>query len=615
MKDFWTSISAFENAKGKDGKGGCIRRWWFDKICKLPQPASRATIFGDVFHAVLARFYLADDRGLDATGKPVNLYPPGWKSVKSRFAKKEEVIGEISVLDETLIRTLVDKAIADGYLIREPGRLVEREVSQILYTDPITGQKIVWKGFIDLETNQSVEDHKTSKAVKWLVSAKKLKTNVQMMMYGWDKYERGHSGDLWLRHNNYIKNYDDPRIIQRSAEVNKEYVYGYYNTVILPGFKEMLKYSQRYPATDVEKWRDLPPTNNAEKECNYYYGHTCPYIGICTGQCNVALYRAKYELLRKENSTMGFINDLKEKNAAVMGAVTTAVVPEQIPAQPLSKTELVNAVDPSPVPVAPNPMDVLSKIRAATPSAAPVVAASAPESAPAPKSSPEPVDDRPKAPWHFPGCVACRDNPYGGFNSKGTACVVCDAQSEQHGKLKSIDYSWVYDENNNLVFTQNPGAVPTFPEKVIQETKDVAAEPEKQKKVKTRKARTKKQKAAPDATSEVVPEIVPEANTNGFTLLIGCAIFKAGSVVPMSADNILAEALKVIELAAGKSAAEIEHFALLQGIDAQIPEIVQTLSLSSAWVVSFQPTKGTALARLVDGLRAHADMVIVNIGM
>ena len=112
MKDFWVSISAFENAFGKDGKsGGCVRRWWFDKICKLPQPARSATIFGDVFHAVCARFYSADDRGLDERGQPVNLYPPGWKSVKSKFAKTEEVIGTISEMDETLIRTLVDKAI------------------------------------------------------------------------------------------------------------------------------------------------------------------------------------------------------------------------------------------------------------------------------------------------------------------------------------------------------------------------------------------------------------------------------------------------------------------------------------------------------------------------
>jgi len=575
MKDFWVSISALENAYGKDGKSGCVRRWWFDKICKLPQPARPATIFGDVFHAVMARFYLADDRGLNVAGKPVDLYPAGWKSVKSKFSKTEEVIGEISDLDETLIRTLVDKAIADGYMIREHGRKVECKRTRTLYTDPITGQKMTWIGYIDLETVRSVEDHKTSKSTKYIVSAKKLKKNVQMMMYAYDKYERGHFDDLWLKHNNYIKDYGDPQVIQRLAEVSKEYVYNYYNTILLPRFRDMLRYSQKYPQTEVERWRDLPPPNNSERECNYHYGHSCPFIGICTGQCDVALYRAKYDSIRKAGNNMSMIEEIKARNAKAMAA-TTGVTP-----LPVATTPPQN-----------NPMDILKKIQTQK-----VVA-----------PAPAPADDRPKAPWHFPGCIACSDNPYGGFNSKGSACEICDAQSEQHGQLKSTDYTWDYDEENNLVFTPVPGATPTFPEKAVQET----PVGEKSKKVKTRKARTKKQK---DTQAQEAPATIPAPTAGGFKLLIGCTFFKANSVVPVTADDVLAEALRAVEIASGKKVTEIEHFALLQGIDAQIPEIAQALSLSGAWVVSFQPTKGTALDRLVDGLRQYADMVIVNIGM
>ena len=615
MKDFWVSISALENAYGKDGKSsGCVRRWWLDKICKLPQPARPATIFGDVFHAVQARFYLADDRGLDETGQPVNLYPDGWKSVKSKFAKTEEVVGTISDLDETLIRTLVDKAITDGFMIREPGRLVECKRQRTLYIDPITGQKIVWIGYIDLETYSSVEDHKTAKSTRYIVSVKKLKTNVQMMMYGYDKYERGHSGDLWLRHNNYIKDYGDPQIIQRETSVTKEYVYDYYNTILLPRFKDMMKFSQRYPATEVERWRDLPPPNNSDKECNYHYGHSCPFIGICTGQCDVALYRAKYDSVRKVENNMGMIEDIKARNAKAMAAKGVVTPPTVTPPA---------ASAPAPASKS-NPMDILKKIQASKP-------------APAPAPEPVvPVDDRSKAPWHYPGCVACLENPYGGFNSKGYACEVCDAQSEQHGKLKSIDYTWVFNEDKtDMLYTPIPGAKPTFPEKAVPETPVEAPVEEKPKKVKTRKARTKKQKAPPEVETPVErfidPEIIaliPEVMTSivgdtpaltpggfGFKLLIGCTLFKASSVITMSTDDILAEALKVAELAAGKSVTEIEHFALLQGIEAQIPEIAQALSSSGAWVVSFQPTKGTALDRLVGGLRQYADMVIVNIGM
>jgi hypothetical protein len=298
------------------------------------------------------------------------------------------------------------------------------------------------------------------------------------------------------------------------------------------------------------------------------------------------LYQAKYESLRKEVSNMGLIDQIKKKNAEAMAAKGTTVgTPADNPA----------AVIEAKAPVA---------------------------TAPATQPAPAPVDDRPKAPWHFPGCVACKENVYGGFNSKGSACDVCDAQSEQHGKLKSTDYSWEYDAENNLVFTQTPGAVPTFPEKAVEAPAETP--PAEPKKVKTRKPRTKKQKAPPvetpvaevDALAEqAVCEGNAPAQIGGFKLLIGCALFKSKVTQEVSADDILAEALNAVGLAAGKPVAQIEHFALLQGLDAQIPDIADYLAKSKAWVVSFQPTKGTALARLVDGLRQYADMVIVNIGM
>jgi hypothetical protein len=269
---------------------------------------------------------------------------------------------------------------------------------------------------------------------------------------------------------------------------------------------------------------------------------------------------------------------------------------------------------------------------ATSPAAAPVAtppASQPPQVQPSPAVAPAgaPVDGRPKAPWHFPGCVACKENVYGGFNSKGSACEICDAQSEQHGQLKSIDYTWEYDAENNLVFTPVEGATPTFPEKA--ETAPAEAPPAETKKVKTRKPRTKKQKAppvveVPVAEADALKEQAvceggignaPATTTGGFTLLIGCTFFKAGSQPPVTADSILAEALENIEQASGKTAAQIEHFELLKGLDVLIPDVAEYLAMSEAWVVSFQPTKGTALARLVDGLRQYADMVIVNIGM
>jgi hypothetical protein len=642
-KDIWTSISAFENAFGNDGTtGGCVRRWWFDKVVKLSKPTYAATRFGDVFHAVLARFYMADDRGLDATGKPVNLYPDGWKSIKSRFQKDDDVVlaeEQISDLDEALIRVLVDKAITEGVLVRIPGRLVEREITRPLYKDPLTGQKIVLKGFIDLETCRSVEDHKTAKDTKWLVTVNKLRNNVQMIVYAWDKYERGYEGLLWLTHNNFIKDYNDPQVIQRTVQVDKEYVYNYFNTVILPKFRMMLGIYQKYPASAVEKWRDLCPPNNPERECNHYYGHSCPYISICTGQCSVALYRAKYEDLQEQQTlnservaNMGLVEEIKRRNALVNPA---PVASPQASATPTPAN--TGPVAGTPV----NPLDVLAKVRAMQaaqqqPVAAPVAPPVA-QAAPGATVAATPVDNRPKAPWHYEGCVACRDNPYGGFNSQGSPCNICDAQNEQAGRLKSTDYSWVYDAQNNLVFTQNPGATPTFPERAVEvptatPTAPPAAIPPApvEKVVKTRKPRTPKvQTAAPVATPPTLTPAPPQADavpvtdspcaegngtSGGITLLIGCTFFKDGGAAILTADDVLVEVIRTIETAFGKKRTEIEHFALMSAIDVAIPEIAAELSEAGVWVTTFSPTKGTALARLVDGLRPFANKVIVNIG-
>lgn len=119
--------------------------------------------------------------------------------------------------------------------------------------------------------------------------------------------------------------------------------------------------------------------------------------------------------------------------------------------------------------------------------------------------------------------------------------------------------------------------------------------------------------AAPVAqapTAQVPQETTPNLPTNnGFTLLIGCVVAK-GSNNEVSADDILKNALEYLASVAGKGVAEIEHFALMQALDAYIPQIAEYLSNNGVCMVSFAPGKGTALARLIDGLRPYAKKVI-----
>ena len=284
-RDMWTSVSAIIDADD------CKRRWWFAKVVKLPQPQRTATIFGDVFHAVLERYFKADDRGLDNNGQIVNLYPDGWQTMQSRFGK-DKTPYTISDAESALTKTLINEAIIKGILVREPDRITEKAISTIIYKKGFA--KVVLKGFIDLDAPKSITDHKTAKSTTYILSLDKLKKSIQMMGYAYAKYVDGHKGSLWLTHNNFIKDFDRPQVIQRSVEVSEIEVFDFFNNSILPLVKRMMELYLKYPKTLIHKWRDIPGADNPNKSCNYHYGKPCPFIGICSGMCDIDSYLNKY---------------------------------------------------------------------------------------------------------------------------------------------------------------------------------------------------------------------------------------------------------------------------------------------------------------------------------
>lgn len=609
MPQMWTSISAFEDAFGKDGKGGCMRRWWFNKVVKMPKKPRQATVFGDVFHAVLARFYSADDRGL-INGKPVDLYPDGWKTMIPRFGNGEiqdDVPLTINDSEEALIKVLIEKAKSDGILFRAPGRVVEREITSILYTESgINPFSIVLKGFIDLETQKTVEDHKTAKSTEWIVSCNKLKTNAQMLAYAWDKYQRGHSGDLWLVHNNYIKDFNSPAVIRREIVVDLNYVTAMFMQELLPRFKRMLDVFKRYPAETVEKWRDIPPPNDPNKECNHHFGGDCPFISICSGQRTISQYRKLYEKTIPLNSVerkddMTLLERIKAANAAVTPPVITPPA-VTTPAQPETK--------PAEMPA--NLAAILAKVKSQTTAQQPATSVQPPaaQTPPPPPTTPV-VPEKQKAPWYQPGCTACKDNDILGFNSQGGSCMICDAVAASKGLPNSKDYN-VDVVDNNITYTlknaENP-APATAPASATSPAVETPISAVKRPRSKRQDRTSVPEVPAPTNPMESIPTGTGQtAEPAGFFLFIGCVPMKLNGGVA-TADDILRNLLNEIASAAGKKLVEIEHFALMQAIDACIADLAARLK--GYWVVTVPPTKGTALARLVDGLRQYAENVIV----
>jgi hypothetical protein len=482
--DLPISVSKIEDACGKEGNEGCNRRWWFHSVQKLPQPQSAPTIFGDVHHAVLARYYMADDRGMDATGHPVDLYPPGWQTMVSRFDRDKDTAPKytIDVMEEAIIKGLIATALKDGILLRQPGRRVEVPIERVLYTEPgLAGAKINLKGFIDLETNQSVEDHKTHKNTDWVVPAKRLSKQIQLITYAYDRFERNlYEEELLLAHNNYIKNFDEPQVIRRTAKVSREYVYGFYKDVVWPCIERMYRLYKQFPKGTVDQWRKIPGPYNQKKECNKHFGKECPYIRICNEVHSVSHYLAVFaekEAMKnnpippitKGNSIMASLLDTAKKEqqnlAASIGqppapAVAPSGVPMATPQQagqtatpPQASKILANlslamaaakAKQGGAVPPAASTPAVVTQAPAPIPTPAVVAPVVQATPTPAPAKAPQQ-----RTPWHIPGCAACSSSTVMGyiFANGGKSvhpCQTCEAMAISAGLPTAKDYKvWV----------------------------------------------------------------------------------------------------------------------------------------------------------------------------
>jgi hypothetical protein len=650
-KDFWTSISQVQDAGGKDGRGGCLRRMAFNKIFKLPTPRKKVTIFGDVHHKVIERYLLADDRGLDAAGQPVNLYPDGWMSCTEKFGN-DKTVYTVTPSEASLIQNLMNIAITEGYLIREPGRRIEMPIDRVLFVND-KGVKVVLKGAIDLDTPTRIEDHKTAKDTKYILSHAKLREDIQIMTYAYDKYERGHTGDLWLAQNNFIKDYDRPQVIKREILVTKPEVYQFFEDVTKPLLKKMFEVYLKYNQTDVSKWKEIAPASDT-KECNWHYGKQCNFAGICSGSCSVAAYLSKFgqnmehyvEMdINPQKGSKSIMSTLIDKikaahaktAASVASAVTSAVSQAQTPPATPAQTAPAQSAPAAGTSV----MDVIRRKQAEAAAAkaqeqtqpaaetAPVQA-STPDPAPASAPAPDPLANKPRAPWYvmYEGthCNACKDNEVLGFASNGDPCLICNARAKNQGRHTSECYD-VDVKDGALVYTLKEGYAPQDNQKtsatlsvaqpgvgkvqtemVPPKTETPPATPPQ---TQTTPAKTSKKAAKTNTAPEVV-----QATTisDGFTLLLGCAMVEKhsnGHVV--LADQLLQEAIEAIAQTAGKDVSSIEHFALMGAIDAYVPAIVETVA--GKVVVAFSPTKGSALARLIDGIRPFASTVIVPMGL
>lgn len=425
----------------------CRRKWWLNKVRKLETGSSKSQIFGTVVHSVIERFLLADDLGRDVkTGKPVDLYPEGWHIAKSRFGKEGDADGEITPIEQDACKRLIKAAIENGVIERLPGRVIEKNFNRSVIKTPCSkcGGKIVVDekkcpqcdgdgkgctvqivGFIDLIVGKDqIQDHKTTKSMRYAKSANALQKNEQILIYAHELLQQAEDrGEplpnvITVRHNVFSK--EEDKVRKTETQITREQIEAQWN-LVKRNAEIMVQLRE-----GAEDYFDIAPPENLAKACNSYGG--CPFMAICTGSENEETYEKRVAFQKQllqlpnqpcvapvvnakpqesPNMAIDFTAKLAAKRAqnAVVASGAAVPAPSINPTLPVQQTAPVAAPQVQPQAVQNN---------------ATVTGLVLPN---APDESHNLNGVKPP-PWAQANCGACHGS---GFNSKGNPCRMCDA--------------------------------------------------------------------------------------------------------------------------------------------------------------------------------------------
>jgi len=430
----------------------CPKKWFADKVLKIPEPPKDFLAFGTALHAVCERFLLADDLGRvpDFTsasqivkvtepgviriiesgaligqrcGDPVNLYPEDWHIVKERDGGTVVLTNE----QQNLIRILIDKAFEEGKIARWPGRKVERRFG-FPEQPPVTllvenGWTINVCGVIDVDLPDSVRDWKTAKNMRYAKSAKQLLDNMQMGIYSGvkiiDAVKAGGAvpDHIDVYHTVFSKDPAQQVIRETKATMLREHIDNVWRRAQLIA-RRMIQVLNRNSFEHAGE-----PSEGA---CGAYGG--CSMLPVCNGCTTLENHRQQMELVLRMHAGQGSAPQLQQTTPAL----TTPTLRR-------------------------NPMGILSQGTGATPPSAPPgipPAAAAPVSLNPPAVAQMPPGNA--APWAFPGCTACSTGPHPGLNTQGEPCRICDGNQAQARGITSGMYQVLPDGQGGITYQVRP---------------------------------------------------------------------------------------------------------------------------------------------------------------
>lgn len=475
----------------------CKRKWWLHRVAGLADTKTTSQVFGTVLHSVCERYLRADNLGRDPmTGLPVDLYPPGWHIAHSD-KPDEPADGEISIAEQDLVKKLIATAIENGVLERIPARQVEYNFRRTLiklacptcqgqggfdaglHIETIEQRPEDWvpcqtcggdgkgthveiQGFIDLVGYGQIQDHKTTKNMRYAKSKEKLRVNRQVLIYAKaaiEEYkEQGMAlpATMILRHNVYCKDPDDLRVRKTEvevsiAEIDEAWKKVEANAVQMDHYRRV-----------AEDWNNLPDPPSKHEACNAFGG--CPYMTICSGQESTTGYRnrvdsfisSRYRSLTINGTPLSGDPQMTTMQGQSFGdrlAAARGGPPAGAPAMNPPMPAMAPPPPPPPPPAPPQgawtpPAPAPQMAPPPPPPPPPPPAAPAPAPAPAPQAAPQINQTPAPPPWAIQGCGACNGL---GFNSHGHPCRICDTYCRERGQPASDQFN-IQPTGNGYVF-------------------------------------------------------------------------------------------------------------------------------------------------------------------
>lgn len=438
----------------------CNRKWWFEKVQKLPKVQKPYFAFGTCLHGCLERWILSTANGRVPTingvekesflphisgpfqgqhaGARVELFPAGFETV----TEKDGSSLTLTPNEVRQVKKLVAQAIERGIVTKGDEVFVEHGFT----LDLIKGVKIT--GYLDLLRKlelPEIHDHKSfgKSSQRFLTQPGPTKgdgTRIpivepyekgdgtspncvghkqQNLTYAWAFCEiEGYEGPVLVRHNQFPK-FEDPKGVRFvDALVGPERIktHGAY---LRRTASAMVKVSK------IKAWTDTPPPKLVTA-CSEFGG--CDFQDICGHRINLDVYSSRTErhnTRRSEEARPNF--PLPKKRTKTMGSKK----------------------------------NIFTKAKQAAEGdeeAAPVKTSAFKRKASKPEPEEEEEDTKPKfnggkkaakksatdgAPWGNPECPACLGV---GINSKGNGCPICDKTAKKRGvptsgmyEIESID--------------------------------------------------------------------------------------------------------------------------------------------------------------------------------